>query len=180
MSLRANRGLQPNHHAVLRMVLAPRFQVRDVFLVQKEIHKCSTGLVAEPAAHPRRKVTRHCRRHSQILAAFNRTHINGDLCICSRRKKRDCKRCTYQSKFHFARPFAAQAMCPRMRQMTHRPSISAPCTWGTSKTSLFIQALYTLAFPLGTAFSLSRRSQARGCLRASAHGEKVTLTLHAQ
>ena len=87
------------------MVLAPRFQVRDVFLVQFDIHKFPAGLIAEPAAHPRREITRLCRRHSQILVASNCAHIDGDLRICSRRKKRDCKRCTNQSKPHFVAPF---------------------------------------------------------------------------
>jgi hypothetical protein len=105
ISLRANRPLQPSHHAFLRMELTPLFQVRDVCLVQTDIYKCPAGLIAEPAAHPCREVTRHCRRHCEILAACKRAHIDGELCICNHRKKRDCERCANQSKPHFARPF---------------------------------------------------------------------------
>ena len=56
---------------LLRMVLAPCFQVRDVFLVQFDIHKFPAGLIAEPAAHPRREITRLCRRHYRSAIGRN-------------------------------------------------------------------------------------------------------------
>jgi hypothetical protein len=104
LSLRANRPLQPSHHAFLRMVLAPRFQVRNVCLVQSGVHNRPASLIAEPAAHPRREVSRHFRRHCQILAACKRTHIDDNLGFRSHRKKRDSKCCANQSKLHFAHP----------------------------------------------------------------------------
>ena len=50
----------------------------------KHIYNSPAGLITEPAAHPRRKVTGHCRRHCQILVACKRAHIDYSLCICSR------------------------------------------------------------------------------------------------
>ena len=105
------------------MVLAPRFQVRDVCLVQSDIHKCPAGLIAEPAAHPRREITRLCRRHSQILVASNCAHIDDELCICSHWKKRDCKRCTNQSKPHFVPPFRCHQ---GLRALRTRPCVPLP------------------------------------------------------
>jgi hypothetical protein len=113
MSLRANQALQGSHHAFLRTELAPRFQARDILLVRKHIHKCPAGLITVPTAHPCREVTRHRRRHCQILGACKRVHIDGDLRICSHRKKRDCKCCTNQSKLHLARPFRCCTICIR-------------------------------------------------------------------
>ena len=106
MSPWANCVLQGRHHACLRTELAPRFQARDILLVRNQIHECPAGLIAVPAAHPCREVTRHRRRHCQILAACERAHIDGDLRSCRRRKKRDCKCRTHRSKLHFARPFS--------------------------------------------------------------------------
>jgi hypothetical protein len=43
------------------MGLAPQFHDLDVFLVDKHIYNSLAGLITEPAAHPSRKVTGHCR-----------------------------------------------------------------------------------------------------------------------
>src|SRR5439155_16433195 len=77
LSLLACRIFQTRHDGFLWMILAPGFHVRDVFFMGEEIDRGLAKLVAEPTAHPRREITRLCRRHTQILAACNAGHIDG-------------------------------------------------------------------------------------------------------
>ena len=77
VSLLACRIFQTRHNGFLRMILAPGFHVRDVFLMCDQIDRGLAKLVAEPTTHPRREITRLCRRHTQILAACNAAHIDG-------------------------------------------------------------------------------------------------------
>jgi hypothetical protein len=86
------------------MILAPGFHVGDVLLVGEKIYGGLAELVTEPAAHPRREITRLGRGHSQILIAFDIGHVDGELRVRSDRKMQDRERQTDQSKSHVVRP----------------------------------------------------------------------------
>src|SRR5262245_46452448 len=87
----ACRIFQPGHDGFSRMVLAPGLYVRDIFFVGDQIDRGLAELIAEPAAHPSRKVTRLRGGHCEILLAANVGHLDGQLCIGSNRNNRDSK-----------------------------------------------------------------------------------------
>src|SRR5215510_7031602 len=98
----ACRIFQSGHDGLSRMVLAPGLYVRDVFLMGYQVDCGLAKLIAEPAAHPGRKVTRLRGGHCEILLAPDVGHLDGQLRIGSQRrnKNRDCH--GYQSECHFA------------------------------------------------------------------------------
>src|SRR4029453_18216554 len=108
------RIFQPGHDGLLRMVLAPGLYVRDIFLMGYQVDRGLAKLIAEPAAHPGRKVTRLRRGHGEILLAPDVGHLDRQLCIGSQRrnKNRNCQ--AYQSKCHFGLSSDAAFNRPRL------------------------------------------------------------------
>src|SRR5262245_31707341 len=96
----ACRIFQPGHDGLSRMVLAPGLYVRDIFLMGYQVDRGLAKLIAEPAAHPGRKVPRLSGGHSEILLESDVGHLDSKLRVGRNRKNRDCERQAHQSDYH--------------------------------------------------------------------------------